>query len=571
LLTSTNQKWVILDPIEVKSSHGATLKELPDHSVLSTGMRPEKDTYTITLGTDLTKLTGLKLEVLSDDGLPMKGPGRQDNGNLHLSEVRVRIGSTNVKLQNPVADFDQDGWAIPRAIDGNLTTAWGIYPAIGQPHQAVFEFADEHKVMNGVNLTVELDQLHGGGHLIGRFRLSVTSSPRPLSLNAKPISAELQSILTSNNRTDAQRAELARLALENHVERELASLPVQRKVYCASNVFANDGSFRPSPIPRKVSLLKRGEVTKPIRLVEPGTMSAVPGLPSRFTGLDATRESERRIALARWLTDAKNPLTWRSIANRVFHYHIGKGIVDTPNDLGKMGGKPSHPELLDWLATEIRETQSLKYLHRLILTSRTYRQSCRHDPKAAAIDGDNRLLWRMNRGRLDAESVRDAVLQSSGQLDLTMYGVPVQHFLMKPGIHVTPLINYETFDVDSMESRRRSVYRFIFRTRPDPFLEVLDCPDASQSAPVRSNSVSPLQALALWNDKFLTRYSEHLASVVTSANAELPEQVRMACERVLLRSPNDAEQGAFVEYAKKHGLPNLCRVLFNSSEFLFVD
>jgi len=212
LLTSTNQKWVILDPIEVKSSHGATLKELPDHSVLSTGMRPEKDTYTITLGTDLTKLTGLKLEVLSDDGLPMKGPGRQDNGNLHLSEVRVRIGSTNVKLQNPVADFDQDGWAIPRAIDGNLTTAWGIYPAIGQPHQAVFEFADEHKVMNGVNLTVELDQLHGGGHLIGRFRLSVTSSPRPLSLNAKPISAELQSILTSNNRTDAQRAELARLA-----------------------------------------------------------------------------------------------------------------------------------------------------------------------------------------------------------------------------------------------------------------------------------------------------------------------------------------------------------------------
>ena len=177
----------------------------------------------------------------------------------------------------------------------------------------------------------------------------------------------------------------------------------------------------------------------------------------------------------------------------------------------------------------------------------------------------------MNRGKLDAETVRDAVLFASGRLDETMYGAPVKHFLTKPGVHVTPEADYDKYDVDAADARRRSIYRFIFRTRPDPLLEALDCPDASASAPVRSASVSAPQALVLWNNKFTLRHAEHLADAAAKANPELVQQVRFASRRVLGRIPSEAEETAWLAYAKKHGLANLCRVLFNSSEFLFVD
>ena len=266
--------------------------------------------------------------------------------------------------------------------------------------------------------------------------------------------------------------------------------------------------------------LKRGEVTTPGEIAVAGSVAAVPGLPSRFQLADPNDEGQRRAALADWLTNPDNPLTWRVIANRVWHYHFGKGIVDTPNDFGKMGGAPSHPELLDWLACEFRDSGgSLKKLHRLIVTSSTYRQAVRPDPAAAAKDADNRLLWRMNRTRLDAETVRDSVLLLSGRLDDTMCGPPVQHFISKPGVHVTPDADYDAFDVDAPAARRRSVYRYIFRTLPDPLLEALDCPEASQSAPVRSTSVGALQALALWNDKFTLRHAEHLAALAAKASA----------------------------------------------------
>ena len=293
---------------------------------------------------------------------------------------------------------------------------------------------------------------------------------------------------------------------------------------------------------------------------------------ARFALKDANDEGQRRVALAEWLVDPANPVTWRVIVNRVWHHHFGKGIVDTPNDFGKMGGSPSHPELLDWLAAEFRDGGgSLKKLHKLIVTSSTYRQAVQHNATAAGKDEDNRLLWRMNRGKLDAETVRDAVLHASGRLDETMYGSPVKHFVTKAGVHVTPEADYDKYDLDAPEARRRSIYRFIFRTRPDPLLEALDCPDASQSSPVRSASVSAPQALVLWNNKFTLRHSEHLAALATKSNPALIQQIRFASRSALGRVPTEAEESAWHGYAKKHGLANLCRVLFNSSEFLFID
>ncbi|WP_435011689.1 PSD1 and planctomycete cytochrome C domain-containing protein [Tundrisphaera lichenicola] len=573
--------WVAPSILELSSRDGSILKPLRDGSILSLGQRPEKDTYTIRLGSDLNGITGLRLELLSDETLPKHGPGRNENGNLHLSEIRVkararRAASPEVRLNIQAArsDFDQEGWGVLRAIDADDSTAWGIFPAVGESHEAVFSFQAPIDFEGGTELIVELDQTHGGGHLIGRFRITVTCSTKPLeNLPGLPPEdiRDLMAIPVSW-RSDAQRAELSRRVWERRLESEYAALPEPSRVYCATNRFTPEGSFRPAKTPRPVHVLKRGEVNQPGEQAIPGSIKAIGSLPSRFNDLDPNDEGRRRAALARWLTDPANPLSGRVIVNRVWHYHFGKGIVDTPNDFGKMGGMPSHPELLDWLVAEFRQGGgSLKSLHRLIVTSATYRQVSRHDPEEASIDSENRLLWCMNRSRLDAETVRDTILQASGRLVEKRYGPPVMHFRMSPGVHVTPVADYEQFDLDLPQSRRRSIYRYIFRTRPDPFLESLDCPDASQSAPVRAGSVGALQALALWNNKFTLRHSEHVAERASRETTDLGSQVRSIALLILGREPTDTEQSEWMSYARRYDPTNLARILFNSSEFLFVD
>jgi hypothetical protein len=228
--------------------------------------------------------------------------------------------------------------------------------------------------------------------------------------------------------------------------------------------------------------------------------------------------------------------------------------------------------LLDWLATTFLESGgSLKQLHKLIVTSVTYRQSSQNQPWFAAIDGDNHYLWRMNRTRLDAESVRDAVLMASGKLDPTMGGPSVKQFIERPGVHVTPVVDYQSFDVDSPGNYRRSVYRFIFRTLPDPFMEVLDCADSSQLTPARNTSVSALQALAMLNNRFMVRQSEHLADRAARWAPDLPEQIRAVYQLTLQRLPTEREAQRLTKYAAKYGLANACRIILNSNEFMFVN
>ena len=560
-------------PLDVSAAaKGSKAEPQPDGSFSFTGPRPEKDTYSFT-GTTATTITALRLEVLSDPSLPHKGPGRQDNGNLHLSELRFRTGDGEgkpVSIASAVADFNQAGWDISRAIDGNPATAWGIYPAVGKSHEAVFILKEP--IPSGTRFTVELEQLHGGGHLIGRARLSGTSESKP-GLTANPVPAEIVAIVDTakDQRTNAQRKELARHVLLGQIELQLATLPKAQQVYAAASDFEAVGSFKPPRGPRPVHMLKRGDVLKPEAVVAPGALSCVRG-PTTLAIRDLEDEGQRRAALARWLTDRDNGLVWRSIANRVWHYHFGRGIVNTPNDFGRMGAPPTHPELLDWLATWFRDRGgSLKDLHRLILTSETYQQSSAHRSEPARSDADNAYLWRMNRARVDAESTRDAILAVTGTLDSTMSGPSARHFSLSPGIHVTPLVEYLKFDVDSPAARRRSVYRFIFRTLPDPFFEALDCPDASQFTPVRASSVTALQALALMNDRFTVRYAEHFATRLESETKDVKAQAARAYELALGRPASEGEIARLTEYAAKHGLANACRVLFNCNEFLFVD
>jgi hypothetical protein len=572
--------WTALEPASFASAGGATPVKQPDGSILLGGPRPEKDVYTVQAFTDLKRITAVRLEVLPDDSLPGHGPGRAENGNLHLSEFKLTAGSRAkgaavglVALQNPSSDFDQDGWTIAMAVDGKPETAWGVHPAEGSRHVAVFEFKEPFNPGDaGGTLTFTLEQSHGRGHVIGRLRLSATSSPLPVRASKFPDA--IASILATppDRRTDPQRAALALHVLKTRLDEQLASLPPPQMVYAAANDFAPDGNFKPANGCRPIQVLRRGDVNAPLSEAAPGALSCVQGLDSNFKLPNPNDEGARRAALAKWVSDPKNVLTWRSIVNRVWHYHFGRGIVDTPNDLGRMGGTPSHPELLDWLATWFLENgTSLKKLHRLIVTSNAYRQSSHNNDDFAKIDADNRLLWRMNRTRLDAECIRDAVLQMSGKLDLTMGGPSVKQFIESPGIHVTPNVDYQNFDVDAPAFHRRSVYRFIFRTLPDPFMETLDCPDASQLTPTRSVSMTALQALSMMNDAFLVRYSEHLAEKLRATTNEPGTQIDALYQLTLTRPPTADERTSVLAYATKHGLPNACRLLLNSNEFMFVN
>jgi hypothetical protein len=516
--------WTIVTPSAFRAE-ASTLTPQPDGSLLAGGERPETDTYTITLDVP-GPVAGLRLEVLTDDGLPNRGPGRQDNGNLHLSEIRVLDAQGRpLKIAHASSDFDQAGWTVAHAIDGNPDTAWGVYPEIGRDHEAWFEL--ETPAVGP--LTVVLEQRHGRKHLIARPRLSVAARG--------PVRRKLQ------DPADA--------------------LPAPRQVYAVASDFPAKNNFKPAKKPRPIFNLRRGDLLQPIGPASPGGLAAIP-VP--FPACDFDDEGSRRAALAKWMSDPANMLAWRSIVNRVWHGHFGRGIVETPNDFGVMGAEPSHPELLDFLAARFLESGgSFKALHRLILTSEAYRRSSAHDPEAAKVDRHNARLWRGNRLRLDAEQLRDSLLAVSGRLDLTMGGPPVMMFHYKDfSPDRTPIVDYAAWDVEKPEGRRRAVYRWIFRTLPDPFLDVFDAADASQLTGARNVSVTPLQAMALRNNPFVVKQSEHFAARVAG-------DVELAFRLALQRRPTADEAAAFRAYASKHGMSNACRLLLNSNEFLFLD
>jgi hypothetical protein len=391
----------------------------------------------------------------------------------------------------------------------------------------------------------------------------------------------LQRLLPEETRLALARNEVA----QKSARERLAKLPKPQTVYAATHEFTANGSFIPAREPRPVHLLKRGDVKRPGEEMKPAGVTSMPGVSPEFQISDLKSEGARRAALAKWIADTNNLLTRRSIVNRVWHYHFGRGLVETPNDFGHMGALPSHPELLDWLAFWFIENgESFKKLHRLIVTSAAYRQASVGDEvtslhstkidqslltSAATKDSVNRYLWRMNRARLDAEQFRDAVLAISGQLDLQMGGPSVQQFAFKDD-H-SPVYDYARYELSSPGANRRGIYRFIVRSVPDPFLDALDCPDASILTPVRNTTMTALQALATLNDAFVLRQCEHFAARLQRERKTVSEQITRAYELALNRAPIQSERTKLVAHAEKHGLASACRVIFNSNEFMFLD
>jgi hypothetical protein len=579
---ATHSQWHPVEWSSFVSAEGATLTKLEDRFLLASGHSPEMDTYTLTFQTDLPRVTAVRLEVAPHDSLPMRGPGRCQNGNLHLSEVQVLAfspGQASAHVQSisrASADFNQEGWTIDHAIDGNPKTAWGIHPAVGQPHAAVLELAQPVEAESGMVWTVLLRQLHGGSHTIGCLRLLVTDGPAD---QAMVLPGDISKLLEKADAdlSEEERLTLGSWVLQKEIGRELSVLPARQRVYAVGRsvkIPTGNGKEQEGRLdqPSPVHLLQRGDIGKPSHRVSPGAIESIDWLPARFVGAEELSESARRAALADWISHRDNPLTWRSIVNRVWHHHFGRGICDTPSDLGRMGGVPSHPELLDWLTLWFRDQAegSLKKLHRLIVTSHTYQQASEDRPEAAMVDGENRLLWRQNRRRLDADAYRDWLMTSSGSLDTTMGGRSIQQFHQSPGPQSTPKLDYDRFDWNSPEAFRRTIYRYVWRGIPDPFMASLDFPDLGLLAPTRGFSASPMQALALFNHRFVLVHSQRMAESIEREVPGVQGQVKEATWRVYGREPTQLELEEMVGLVERRGLAALCRVLFNSNEFLFV-
>ncbi|MBA2117835.1 DUF1553 domain-containing protein [Bremerella alba] len=378
----------------------------------------------------------------------------------------------------------------------------------------------------------------------------------------KSVPAEMQ------QRYDAVTDQLAR------VDQQLESLPARDHIY-AGSIHHGSGAFRgtgPSGgEPREIRLLYRGNVSTPGPVVSPKSLDCIEGLSAELNLEDDSSEGQRRAALARWLTDSRNPLTWRSIVNRIWQYHMGQAIVATPNDFGRMGQLPTHPELLEWLAMEFRDGgQSLKQMHRLIVLSATYRQSSHDITRYDQVDKNNRYFWRAQRRHLDSEELRDTVLSVAGKLDLKMWGPSFQNFVIEKPQH-SPHYQYHLHDPDDPKSHRRSIYRFLVRSQTDPFMTVFNCADPSMQVAQRNNSITPLQALSMMNNKLTIVMAQHFAERVEEERDSLDQQVARAMELALGRSPRSEEMDALTTYAQQHGLANTCRLILNLNEFVLVD
>ena len=335
-----------------------------------------------------------------------------------------------------------------------------------------------------------------------------------------------------------------------------------------------------------VRLLNRGNPESPTgEALRPAAFSALTMLDSELGSLDSN-EGERRAALARWITHPDNPLVSRVIVNRIWQWHFGTGLVDTPSDFGYGGGRASHPELLDWLAAELaKRNWSLKAMHRLVVTSETYKQNSdvlnagvsdstakarttSLSPNPQELDADNRLLWRQNARRIEAEAIRDSVLFVSGKMNPKRGGPGYEDFEYQDAY--APIYTYLT--ADEPELWRRSIYRYIVRTTPNGFLTTLDCPDPANLTPKRQATTTPLQSLALYNNDFMLRQARYFSTRLQQRAAnKASAQIAYAFELAFARRPSPEEAHLAMELVKTEGLFALCRSLLNSNEFVYVD
>jgi hypothetical protein len=497
--------WHTLELTATRSVHGATFTQQLDGSTLVAGRNKRSDIYTLESTVPGGKWTALRLEVLPDKSLPANGPGRAKNGNFVLTKIGLSAAPASgegepvqAKFVHARAGHSQDGLTPDKALDENPDDFWAIAPKMGERHVAVFEAHEPFGFDTGSKLTIMLDQTYNQAapHNIGRFRLSVSTAPLPAPLEGLPESVARSIAAPRSERTPEQAKEVAAYyrtidaefvkrtkALTDH-QAQAPKLAADKKAQAVSELTQ----------PRLTKVLLRGDFLSPGDEVQPGTLAVLPRLSARGSTPD-------RLDLAHWLVDPANPFPARVAANRVWQRLLGRGLVPTSDDFGKQGEPPSHPELLDWLASEYSGGGwSLKRLIRKVTASATYQQSSAPRRDLEVIDPENVLLARQARLRVEAEIIRDLALAASGQLAKRIGGPSVRPPQPAEYAGITYAGSAKWVESTGADRYRRGMYTFFQRTSPYPMLMTFDSPDSNECTARRQTSNTPLQALTLWND-----------------------------------------------------------------------
>ncbi len=536
-------RWTVLRPTSMKANL-PHLTVLDDHSVFASGDQSKSDTYDLSFHTELHGITALRLEVLPDERLPGGGPGRVyyegPFGDFFLSELRVLAGGKKLPLAKATQSFAGGNATADKAIDGDPQTGWSINGGQGRTHTAVFSFAAP--LTDGADLHVQMlfERYFSAG--LGRFRISATTDTRPALARDMPADVEDILLVPEEKQTAEQKQRLIQQFLMTAPElakerAELERLRKQLPAYPTTLVMEE----RPPENPRPAFVHNRGEFLQPKERVEPNVFSVLPPLPK-----DAPRN---RLGLARWLVSPDNPLTGRVTMNRQWAAFFGRGIVPTLQDFGYQGERPSHPELLDWLAVElVKQGWSMKKMHKLIVMSATYRQASRVTPELVAKDPHNEFLARGPRVRLEAEHLRDAVLRSSGLLSEKIGG-PSVFPPQPPGVTTEGAYGQLQWKVSEGPDRyRRGLYTFSKRTAPFAMFTTFDAPSGEVCVARREVSNTPLQALTLLNDPAFTEAAQALGRMMTARKGSVVERVDYLFRRCLTRPPSTEETAQLVRF-----------------------
>jgi hypothetical protein len=600
--------WIVLDLVEYNSAAGATLKKQGDGSLLASGANPDFDKYTLVAETHLTNITSIRLEALKHDSMVKGGPGRAGNGNMGLGTFSLMAKplsgkgeAVRVGLKNSRATFQQNEGhlSIAASLDDQPNSGWAVDPQFGKDHAAVFDVESAIGFEGGTKLTFTLDFKVNNKHNIGRPRLSISTAQTPVALDGKAEQQHVAEILAVLSRDDgkltaAQRKTLMKwyrttdeewAKLNRVVEEHLGKKPQPKltNVMVVSEGFKPikhnaDGRGFPHFYP-DTFFLNRGDANQKRGVAQQGFLQVLmsagasqdDSAKSRWlqTPPEGWRTSYRRRALADWMTDAEDgagELLARVIVNRLWQHHLGRGIVATPNDFGFQGERPTHPELLDWLAGRLIEGGwKLKPIHKLIMTTATYMQTSDSQEDGRRIDPANQWLWRKTPRRLEAEIIRDSMLSVGGELDRTMFG---------PG----------TLD-EGM--KRRSIYFTIKRSKLIPMMQVFDAPEPLVGVGNRPSTTIAPQALTFLNGAHVRRYARGFAKqILAPASESVSDTVHAAYLASVARPPSDEELReavAFVESqqasyeadkkddAAKLALADFCHVLLSLNEFIYVD
>ena len=543
-------EWHVVkfDDIKIDSKSNVALQA--DGSYLLDG-NPDKDQYTLETAIPIGNVTAIKIETIPDTTLPGKGAGRADNGNFVLTHVRSYFANgrkpTNedsIGFSHATADFSQTSLDANQVLDSDAKKGWAVAGQIDKPHAITLLLSAPLKNDGTGIWQLVLDQQYGGKHTIGRFRVSVRTGSDPRELLPPDVLAAVETPV--EKRTAAQTT-----ALAEHVARRdpatkklLDQIAAVKKSAPQEPVMQVRVVTERTSAPRATYVLRRGEFLDPIKdtTINASGLAVLPELKLQADG------KPNRMDLAKWLVSDENPLTPRVSVNHVWAHLFGEGIVRTANDFGVRGEKPSHPELLDWLAKEFQGPLgwSRKRLIKLIVTSATYRQSSVHRAELFEVDPRNYLLARQNRLRSEAETIRDMCLSVSGLLS-SKIGGPSVFPPLPPGVaELSYANNFKWVTSEGEDQFRRGMYTFFKRTSPHPSLLTFDCPDANTTCVKRQSSNTPLQALILLNNSVYADTSRGFANRLLDFKADSDAaRLNHGFEIAVARPTNDTEAKEF--------------------------